>query len=58
MKKEWYNIYMECTKESATVTAKQGETINIGRIKSKGLAHIACMAIQEAVKENFKVYYK
>jgi hypothetical protein len=58
MKKEWYNIYMECTKESATVTAKLEEVINIGRIKSKGLAYIACVAIQEAVKENFKVYYK
>lgn len=58
MKKEWYNIYMECIKESATVTANFGEIINIGRIKSKGLAHIVCMAIQETVKENFKVYYK
>ena len=58
MKKEWYNIYMECIKESATVTAKLGETINIGRIKSKGLAYITCTAIQETVKENFKVYFK
>ena len=58
MKKEWYNIYMECTKESATVTAKLGDIIHIGRIKSKGLAHVTCNAIQETVKNNFKVYCK
>ena len=58
MKKKWYNIYMECTKESPTVTAKLGEAICIGRIESEGLAYVACKAIQEAVKLNFKVYYK
>lgn len=58
MKKQWYNIYMECIKESAGVTAKLGEISNIGKIKSEGLAYLTCKAIQEAVKENFKVYYK
>ena len=58
MKKEWYNIYMECTKESSAVTASLRETICIGRIKSEGLAYVACKAIQEVVKDNFKVYYK
>ena len=58
MKKQWYNIYMECTKESPTVIAKLGEEICIGKIKSEGMAYIACKAIQEAVKLNFKVYYK
>lgn len=58
MKKEWYNIYMECIKESATVTAKIGEVIHVGKIKSEGLAYVTCKAIQETVKDNFKVYYK
>jgi hypothetical protein len=58
MKKQWYNIYMECIKESPAVTAKLGEVSNIGRIKSEGLAFITCKTIQETVKENFKVYYK
>lgn len=58
MKKQWYNIYMECIKESPTVTATLGEVINIGKIKSEGLAYTTCKAIQETVKDNFKVYYK
>lgn len=58
MKKEWYNIYMECIKEAPEVTVKLGEVSNIGRIKSEGLAYVTCKAIQEEVKENFKVYYK
>lgn len=58
MKKEWYNVYMECIKESPTVTARLGEVIHIGRIKSEGLAYTTCKAIQETVKNNFKVYYK
>ena len=58
MKKQWYNIYMECIKESATVTAKVGEIEQIGKIKSEGLAYQTCKAIQETVKDNFKVYYK
>ncbi len=58
MRKQWYNIYMECIKESPAITAKLGEVNNIGRIKSEGLAFTTCKAIQETVKENFKVYYK
>lgn len=58
MKKQWYNIYMECVKEDAGVTAKLGEVSFIGRIKSEGLAYTTCKAIQETVKGNFKVYYK
>ena len=58
MKKVWYNIYMECIKESAGVTAKLGEVNHIGKIKSEGLAFATCKAIQETVKNNFKVYYK
>lgn len=49
---------MECTKESPTVTEKLGSVKNIGRIKSEGLAYVTCKAIQETVKNNFKVYYK
>ena len=58
MRKQWYNIYMECIKESPAVTAKFGEVKHIGKIKSEGLAFTTCKAIQEAVKGNFKVYYK
>lgn len=58
MKKQYYNIYMECIKESPAVTAKLGEVICIGKIKSEGLAYVTCKAIQETVMENFKVYYK
>ena len=58
MKKQWYNIYMECIKESPAITMKLGEVNNIGRIKSEGLAYITCKTIQETVKDNFKVYYK
>ena len=57
-RKEWYNIYMECIKESPSVTRELGEVTHIGKIKSEGLAHIACKAIQNQVKDNFKVYYK
>ena len=58
MKKQYYNIYMECIKESPIVTAKLGEVICIGKIKSEGMAYVTCKAIQETVTENFKVYYK
>ena len=58
MKKQWYNIYMECIKESAGLTAKLGEVSNVGKIKSEGLAYATCKAIQEAVGEYFKIYYK
>ncbi len=58
MKKQYYNIYMECIKESAGVTAKLGEVSCIGKIKSEGLAYQTCKAIQETVGEYFKVYYK
>lgn len=58
MKKQWYNIYMECIKESSIVTSKLGEIKQIGKIKSEGLAYTTCQAIQEQVGDNFKVYYK
>lgn len=58
MRKTWYNIYMECIKDDAGVTAKLGEVIYIGKIKSYGLAHITCNAIQKAVQDNFKAYCK
>lgn len=58
MKKQWYNIYMECIKESAGLTTKLGDISCIGKIKSEGLAYTTCKAIQEAVKEHYKVYYK
>ena len=58
MKKQWYNIYMECIKESTITTTKLGEVSCIGKIKSEGLAYATCKAIQETVKDNFKVYYK
>ena len=58
MKKVWYNIYMECIKESPSIEAKLGEVICIGKIKSEGLAYQTCKAIQETVGEYFKVYYK
>ena len=58
MKKKWYNIYMECIREHAGLTAKLGEVSCIGRIESEGLAYVTCKAIQETVKDDFKVYYK
>lgn len=58
MKKQYYNIYMECIKESPAITAKLGEVICIGKIKSEGLVYVTCKAIQETMTENFKVYYK
>ena len=58
MRKQYYNIFMECTKESPSITAKLGQVDCIGKIKSEGLAYVTCKAIQETVKENFKVYYK
>ena len=58
MTKVWYNIYMECVKDNPSITAKVGEVIHIGKIKSEGLAYATCKAIQETVKDNFKVYYK
>lgn len=58
MKKQYYNIYMICIKESASVTMRLGEVSYIEKIKSEGLAYTTCKAIQETVKDNFKVYYK
>ena len=58
MKKQWYNIYMECIKHSPSLTAKVGQVDCIGKIKSEGLAYATCKAIQESVGEYFKVYYK
>ena len=58
MKKQWYNIYMECVKYSPSITTKVGEVNHIGKIKSEGLAYATCKAIQETVGECFKVYYK
>lgn len=58
MRKQWYNIYTECIKESPSVTAKLGEVNHVGKIKSEGLAYATCKAIQETVGEYFKVYYK
>ena len=58
MKKKYYNIFIECIKESPIITAKIGEVDHIGKIKSEGLAYQTCKAIQETVGEYFKVYYK
>lgn len=58
MAKVWYNIHMKCVKESPSIDAKLGEEILIGKIKSEGLAYITCKRLEEAVKDNFKVYYK
>lgn len=58
MKKVWYNVFMECIKESPSITAKVGEVNLVGKIKSEGLAYQTCKAIQETVGEYFKVYYK
>lgn len=58
MKKQWFNIYMECVKYSPSITAKVGEVVNIGKIKSEGFAFQTCKTIQETVGEYFKVYYK
>ena len=58
MKKQWYNIYMECVKESPSIDSKLGEVQQVGKIKSEGLAYTACKAIQESVGKYFKVYYK
>ena len=58
MKKQWYNIYMECIKYNPSITAKVGQIDQIEKIKSEGLAFATCKAIQETVGEYFKVYYK
>ena len=58
MRKQYYNIYMECIKYSPSITAKVGEVTQLGKIKSEGLSYVACKAIQEAVGEYYKVYYK
>lgn len=58
MKKQWYNIFMECIKYSPSITAKVGEINLVAKVKSEGLAHTTCKAIQESVGEYFKVYYK
>lgn len=58
MKKLWYNIYMECIKESPSTTSKFGEVQLIGKIKSEGLAYLTCQSIQKTVSDNFKIYYK
>lgn len=58
MKKQYYTIYAECIKDSASIDNKVGEVITLGKIKSKGLAYVTCMAIQETMGEHYKVYCK
>ena len=58
MRKQYYNIYMKCIKDSPSITAKVGEVELVGKIKSEGLAYQTCKTIQESVGEYFKVYYK
>lgn len=58
MRKQYYNIYMKCIKDSSSITAKVGEVEHIGKIKSEGLAYQTCKTIQKSVGEYFKVYYK
>ena len=58
MKKQWYNIYMECIKESPAIKTKLGEVVCVGKIKSEGYAWIVSCALQNQVKQYFKVYYK
>ena len=58
MKKQWYNVFMECVKYSPSITAKVGEVNLVAKVKSEGLAYTTCKAIQESVGEYFKVYYK
>lgn len=57
MKKQYYTIYAECIEENCIHDSKLGEVLTLGKIKSKGLAVVTCMAIQETMKY-FKVYYK
>ena len=58
MKKQYYIIYAECIKENSSITSKFGEIQQLGKIKSEGLAYITCKAIQDTMKDYFKVYYK
>lgn len=58
MKKQYYTIYAECIKDNASIDSKVGEVITLGKIKSKGLAYVTCMAIQETMGEYYKVYCK
>lgn len=58
MEKKWYTIYAECIKYSPSIDSKVGEVINLGKIKSKGLAYVTCMAIQETMGEYYRVYFK
>ena len=57
MKKVYFTIYAECIKEESICTARLGEVLTLGKIKSEGLAYITCKALQENMK-HFKVYYK
>ena len=50
MKKQWYNIYMECIKYSPSITAKVGQIDQIGKIKSEGKDR--CVPSKESTGDN------
>lgn len=58
MKKQYYTIYAECVKSGAIIDDNVGDVVTLGKIKSKGLAYVTCMAIQETMGEYYKVYFK
>lgn len=58
MKKQYYTIYAECIEENCIHDSKLGEVLTLGKIKTKGLAYVTCMAIQETMGEYYKVYFK
>lgn len=58
MKKQWYTIYAWCIEENSIHDSKIGDVLELGKIKSEGLAYATCKAIQEVMGKYFKVYYK
>ena len=55
-KKIWYNVEVECIKESANCTMRKGEKEVIAKVKSKGLAHVTAIGMKSIYKKDlFKI---
>ena len=58
MKKQWYQIEVECIKFDPSLTCKVGEKTVLAKVKSYGLAYAAAQAISQTLGESFTITIK
>ena len=52
-KKVWYEIQLECIKESASFTCKVGDIQTVAKVKSKGLAYQVALKLEEIYRKEY-----